>query len=560
MSEPVSKSPSAAESRPALAFDGKNRVALLAAFTIIALLIIAPAISGPFLSDDIPTILDNPYLHTLSVENLWAILDPAGAPAFNTHNYAPLHLLSHALEWSVFGDDTTGYHVVNALVHATTAALLTSLLVARGLPMFGAVALGLLFLVHPANVETTAWIYQLKTLAAAALGLGALAVHPRRPAVAAILFVAALAMKASAAAFLAPACVWTFFDRNAAGAWWRRRAWLLCWVAAFSLYALVQAEAYARSAGTDPPLHADPLVNARTIVAIFARYAAMAATSWGTSALHDPPRALDMTDPWWLVGVAISVLLIARIGWALKARREEAGWWLLAAAAYAPTSQVIPFLIPMADHYLYFPLLGLLGAGGFALEAPVRRLWARPRMPVAVGGALLVVAVGFAIESHGRARIWRSSVTLALDSASQYPNGLAAHLLRANRAGREGDVDATVRELRGALSRGYDRFIEVDQSSSYAAVRHAPAFRQVVAELAGAWLELSMTLEEPTQEELYMRSQAHLTRGELSEAIIAVELALARGGPFDPTLRAMLSELRRVERESGGPPDSGTDG
>ena len=205
-------------------------------------------------------------------------------------------------------------------------------------------------------------------------------------------------------------------------------------------------------------------------------------------------------------------------------------------------------LIPMADHYLYFPLLGLLGAVAFALREPLGKALARPRAPLAAGCVVLLLGGAFAVKSHARARVWRSPVTLALDSATHYPDGLAAHLLRANRAARQGDVDTSVLEMRGALARGYDRFLEIDQSENFAAVRHAPAFRELIGDMAGAWLALSLTLEEPTQEELYMRAQAHLARGELDSAIAAIEQALARGGPFEAGLRAQLALLRRAQR------------
>jgi hypothetical protein len=62
-----------------------------------------PALDGPLVSDD-AHYLGNPYVRELSWERLPALLDPAGEPARLIENYAPVHLLLHALEWRLFGE------------------------------------------------------------------------------------------------------------------------------------------------------------------------------------------------------------------------------------------------------------------------------------------------------------------------------------------------------------------------------------------------------------------------------------------------------------------------
>lgn len=54
---------------------------------------------APFFGDDLFFIPGNPYLHALSGENLAAYLDPLSELNRATANYAPLHLVLHALEW-----------------------------------------------------------------------------------------------------------------------------------------------------------------------------------------------------------------------------------------------------------------------------------------------------------------------------------------------------------------------------------------------------------------------------------------------------------------------------
>ena len=76
-------------------------------------------------------------------------------------NYAPVHLLLHAFEWSLFGENVRGYHLVNLGVHALAALLLAIFFRRTGIPRNAALGAAAIFLVHPANVEAVAWISQL---------------------------------------------------------------------------------------------------------------------------------------------------------------------------------------------------------------------------------------------------------------------------------------------------------------------------------------------------------------------------------------------------------------
>ena len=110
-----------------------REVALLAgAFAALALVVYAPALGGPFLSDDLHYVATNPYVHELSLENLVAILDPTSPATVFVVNYAPVHLLLHALTWQVVGEHTPAYHVVNVLLHAIGVGAARGRLRARG--------------------------------------------------------------------------------------------------------------------------------------------------------------------------------------------------------------------------------------------------------------------------------------------------------------------------------------------------------------------------------------------------------------------------------------------
>jgi hypothetical protein len=373
------------------------------------------------------------------------------------------------------------------------------------------------------------------------LSLAGLLAWARRPGLATGLFTAALLTKPTAAVVL-PAALLLDWTRPGPVRW----RWLAAQALVFAAFAAVEFGTHQRTGAADASLYESPLTLVRTVAAIGARYLAMAATSWGTSAFHDPDPATSALDPWWLVSLPLAALIVWRIVVVARRRQVELVWWAWAAVSFGPVSQIFPFLYPMGDRYLYFILPGLLGAAlGLGLEAVGRLPEARRRHAArAAAAACAVLALVFAVRSHGRAGIWRSNAFLVADAAAHYPNGIAANLLGAKRAALVGDAEGAVAALRRAHARGYHRFEQLEGDPGYARVRDAPAFRALVREMAATWIASAERKPDPTQAELQSLARAHIARGELEQALAALERGVARGGPRSAQLAAEAGVVR----------------
>ncbi len=525
--------------------------ALWLAYFVLALLLYAPALSGQFVSDDFGYIVNNPYVTEPSFDRVLAILAPNGPVTESVANWAPVHVLLHALEYQLFANALLPYHVVNVALHALASVLLLRLLRDHGLPLLGALVGSLFFLLHPANVEAVAWISQLKTNAALCFALGALRLQLRLPWLAFVLFALAFLTKAVAACALPAAALFAWARGSGA-----RRAdalWLLAWLGFFVLASQPQFQAFERLGHAEERLAPDLDAHLRTIVAFGARYLAMATTSWGVSAFHDPARALSWLDPWWLAGLALGVLLAVRVVGTLQRREAEAGFWAFAAAAWVPIAQFFPFAYPLADRYLYFILPGLIGGVLLAGRALAARL---PRLqPAALAGALAAAAVllvVFAARVPARAAIWRSELHTIVDSANHYPNGVNGHFRRAWEAARAGNDGQVVRSLRAMRELGFDNFngilLLMSSDPAMGRLRGQREFDAALAGIAGRWLENVGRRSDLTQPELRVKAHAHLVRGERALALDAFEAALAIGGPLDEVVRAELERTRRDPR------------
>ncbi len=563
---PLDRSPAAA-ARVRSAVTG---LGLFVVFCALTFVIYAPALAGPFLSDDLHYVSRNPFVQSLTLANLREIWNPLGALPGVVENFAPVHLTLHALAWSVFGDDVTGHHAANLIAHAGAATLLAGLLRRFGLPILAAVTGATLFLVHPANVEAVAWISQLKSPASLCFGFAALLLHPRRPAAALLLFAAALFAKPTVA-FAWPVLIgWRWIERTSETGSeiptrqldreWR---WIAAWGAVLVAFGIAELAAFEGAAGHLDPLHPDPLVTARTIVAFFARYLAMAIAGAGLSTFHEPPRALSVIDPWWLAGCGALASIVWRIGAGLRAfwpvlrgssarserarvRALEALCWIWILAAFAPIAQLFPFRHPMADRYLYSLLPGLIGALGCALDGG--RAASRERIQRAVSAVLLLSAVPvFAAAARTRAEIWISPERVIFDAARHYPDGVSAHQLRARAAAQRGDLVLAIRELRAAAERGYDGYDGLLADPAYAALHTDPDFREIVRAMAGVWIARASRSAEPSETDLLQRSRAHGARGEWAEAVQDLERALARNGSLREIVAREL-EFARARR------------
>jgi hypothetical protein len=546
-------------------FAGARSIPIVAlAYGAVLFWIYAPALNGAFVSDDIGYVAGNPWIHELSLANLRAILDPTGPAAAHTANWAPLHLLLHAAAWQAFGADTFGHHVVNVALHAIASALLVALFVRYGAPLAAALVAGALFALHPANVEAVAWIFQLKSIVALALATAALLVEPRRPWIGLALFALALLAKIQAAFALPVAlvAVWCAAPDGAREARTRLVA-LAGWAVALGLALLPGLLAFERLGHAEIGAPLAALDRVRASVAILGRYFEMALTSRGVAAFQQPDLPASWLDPYVLLGVAGGVAIATRALFMLAKRRPEAAFWAWVVGGLVPVSQLLPFLYPIADRYLYFVLPGLLGAALLALRTPLERLERAPRSAPAIAALVTAALVlgAFGARSHARAAIWKSDATLARDSAAKYPNGLPALLMRAQGAAVQRDVDGAVAALRAASARGFDRFVDLEKPDSiWSPLQGDPRFRAVVAEIAGVWIGHVADRENPTAPELRMWGMAHAARGEWDDAIAKLERALAIGGQGTAGLRADLAEVRARERRAARAAQRESDG
>ena len=129
-----------------------------AVIVLAALFVYIPAMQADFIWDDNLLLTNFPLMH--SGDALGVFWSPSAAMEQSVPDFYPLTWTTLWLEYRLWDDSATGYHVTNVAMHALGAVLVW--LVLRRLAVPGAFLAGLIFAVHPVNVASVAWVVERK--------------------------------------------------------------------------------------------------------------------------------------------------------------------------------------------------------------------------------------------------------------------------------------------------------------------------------------------------------------------------------------------------------------
>jgi protein O-mannosyl-transferase len=124
------------------------------AIVLAGLWIYWPVLHGDWLWDDNLYLTENPLLNDPA--RLWKIWFVPGSLV----EYYPITESFQWAQWQLFDNNTFGYHLTNIILHIFSALLVWRLLSKFGLRL--AWLGGLIFAIHPMQVESVAWISELK--------------------------------------------------------------------------------------------------------------------------------------------------------------------------------------------------------------------------------------------------------------------------------------------------------------------------------------------------------------------------------------------------------------
>ena len=427
---------------------------LLLVATVLAYL---PALHGGYIWDDDVYVTGNPLLS--APDGLWRIWFSFDSPS----QYFPLVYTTMRIEYGLWGLAPFGYHCVNILLHAANALLLWRLL--RRLEIPGAWFAAAIFALHPVQVESVAWVTELKNVQMGffyLLALLAWTEFTRQKTRRAWWFYAlslvcyALSLFSKTTACTLPAALllieWLREGRVA----WRRVAQTLPYVALGLGMGLLTVWWERYHQGTQGTLFTISLPQ-RFLIAGRGVWFYLAKLLW--------PAKLTFSYPRWAISPAHPVawlwlLALCGLGAAAVLARRVAGPGPAIALAFfvATLGPVLGFLMLytfrysfVADHYQYLACIGPIAlACAAAVKFVDRYPQARPAMVTAGAMVLLTLATLTWSQTH----IYGNDESIWRDTLSKNPASLMAEFNLGNELMREGSYTESLAH--------YDRAVEID--------------------------------------------------------------------------------------------------
>ncbi len=412
---------------------------ILAAATIFAYRSVR---SNDFLTyDDDVYVVDNAPIHQgINAQSIGWAFDTFH---FHSSNWHPLTWISHMVDWQLYGKNPAGHHLTNVGLHAANSILLFLLLLFMTGCLGRSALVAALFALHPAHVESVAWLAERKDLLCALFSFAALLAYLwylrksswKRYAVVLLAFACALMSK--------PMAVTLPFAMLLLDYWPLRRIaltpetrpqwfsttlklclekWPLFLLSAVSSVLTIMAQ---RSGGSVGSLESLPLWERLSNASIsYWRYVKL--TFW-----PNPLRIFYYHDTYNIsvalaVLSAIALILVTLLCWRFRTQRPYLlfGWlWFL--GTLAPVIGIMQVGDQaMAERYTYFPLIGLFIAVVWLIADAVAK-----SATLRIAAQILAVAILIAcvIKTDAQVKVWKNTITLfshvlEIDPRGEIPN------------------------------------------------------------------------------------------------------------------------------------------
>lgn len=350
----------------------------------------APVITFDFIAeyDDQFYLIDNPILEKPSIDGFISIFT-----SFRQTDYLPVLYASFFLDALVWGQNPAGFHLTNLILHAVNGILLfillSNILDSRPTAFFVA----LIFLTHPVQVESVAWVPERKNLLVMLFLL--MAFHytlvKRREWLGLSCYGLALFCKSIATVFP----VFVLLALPVVGKKLRSSTVVIMFVLALIVSVLTYVSQ--SQVGAIKSYHGGSF--ATTVILMgqsYWDYLFSLLTGRGVSPLHSIPPIN------WSMGIGLygAVLATALFLWIKKE------WFLLRAMGafflfLLPVSNLIPIAVLQADRYLYIPIIFFF----LALLTVFDRSWRkavpeRPQIGIWLVGTLLFISYAPAIAQY----------------------------------------------------------------------------------------------------------------------------------------------------------------
>lgn len=415
-------------------------------------LVFANALSHDFLLnwDDRLYVVNNETIQGITGEHL-----KDAFTRFYIGNYAPLHIISYMIDYTLWGLRPRGFIFSNLLIHGVNGILFYLLLFRMNRRKVLGFLAAFIFLFHPVQVESVAWISQRKNLLAMLFFLSSFHFYISYRATgklqsklfytsSILAFVLALLSKSVTVIlplvlFLYDLC---YHEKPNRKSWMTNKIPFLFAAGAALLIAL-KSQLPENDGGRISYAIEGPLGVFYTMLTVLVRYFKIIFWPTELSTIYMPPMKvrIDGAVAW----SALFVVLLVVLGFYLYRRRKELFfWYALFFVGLLPVSQIVSIVTLMNDRYLYFPLLGAAAFYGFIALPSADNAYDYRKRGLSLILCLLIMPLPWL--SWQRTSVWSNDLSLWMDTTRNTPssplawNGLGMAYIDAGRSDEAADA------------------------------------------------------------------------------------------------------------------------
>ena len=528
----------------------------------VTMLTYQPAWNGKPLLDDADHFITDPELRSFGgLISLWIAPPP-------THQYHPLVDTVFWIGARLWHNSMLGYHLASISLHAFSALLLLRLL--RRLEVPGAWLAAAIFALHPVQVESVAWVVELKNTLSGVFFFGCILAYlnfeenqNRTRSYVTVLALFLLGMMAKPILATLPAVILILL-------WWKRGKlewkndvrFLVPFIVLGIIAGLFSAWMEREFSGAEREISLLSITQ-RLLVAGRAFWFYIDKIFWPSNLCFMYPRWKVNSGEWWQYVFPIAALFLFALAWQLRTRwRAPLAGLLFFVATLLPLLgffNVSFFRFSfVADHFQYLPIIGIITPVSAGAVLLLNRFG---RWPQLLGyGICGVLLITLAALSRMHSRVFRDSTTCYRAVIELNPSSWAAQINLG--------FDALARQSWDEAGDHFQKVLETNPDHPPAAKRAYLALSAIMlttgrTDEAVAHLEKALQIDPSYAEAHANLAQVYLRTGRTRQAIaeyrrayaiaprsIGVQLSLAwvLATSFDPSLRNGAEALQLAQR------------
>jgi len=385
--------------------------------------------------DDLLYIFRNPYTDGIN----WSNIKGAFTTPF-IGNYAPLHILSYALEYVFWPDNPQGYHLTNVLLHLLNSVLLFFFVhFLTGQKTVGLIT-ALIFLLHPVQVESVAWLSERKNLLSTTFFLlsvlfylrfsppfhamqekGSEETHRVAYMLSLLFFLMALLTKCSVV--IMPLLLVIYHRYFRTGRFSLQPGFAL---APFFILAFLSVLVTLKTQSASILGLFENSLPAHLYMMLFVagKYLRLLFLPVNLSFQYDVPLLSGGWNPSMAAPILLLILFACLSGIILKKDSPSTFWVLWFLICLLPVSQIVPIVTYMNDRYLYLPLIGMAALAATGVD----KLYGTSRRKTTVLLVMLIVLCFLGVLTVQRIQVWVSPKNLWEDAQRKAPGNHLPHV------------------------------------------------------------------------------------------------------------------------------------